>query len=128
MLLKRRDDVHSRDESAHHSEAWRVGTSNRVVRPPCWESIPGLHKKITNTGSGYIVWRNRFLSSLNVYKFGLKLVFLSLDGRAAGVEVTEDESRNEPKQLISNGAYSCFSVEMAVYVPGNWIALRRFYL
>jgi hypothetical protein len=30
--------------------AWRAGTSNRIVVPG-WESIPGLHKRFTNTGS-----------------------------------------------------------------------------
>jgi hypothetical protein len=49
---------------------------------------------------------------------GLKLVFLSLDGRAAGVEVIEDESRSDPKLFISNGA-QLFSVEMAFYAPGS---------
>ncbi len=36
------------------SVAWRTGTSNRVCRtgPPGWESIPGLLKRFTNSGSG----------------------------------------------------------------------------
>ena len=61
------------------------------------ESIPGLLKRLqilsqatlavgidswapetfTNSGSGYIGCRNRFLGSLNVYKFGLRLHWLS---------------------------------------------------
>jgi hypothetical protein len=69
-------------------------------------SVKGLHIGAQVT---CIDWRNLFLSSFNVYKFGLKLVFLSLDGRAAGVEVTKDESRGEPKLFISNGTQLLFS-------------------
>ncbi len=38
--------------------AWRAGTTNRVsygTGPPGWESIPGLFKRFTNTGSGYTI-------------------------------------------------------------------------
>ncbi len=33
---------------------WQAGTKNRVAvtGPPGWESIPGLLKRFTNTGSG----------------------------------------------------------------------------
>jgi hypothetical protein len=42
--------------------AGRAGTTYRVVVPVRhWESISGLLKGSTNTGSGYIGWRNRFL-------------------------------------------------------------------
>jgi hypothetical protein len=34
--------------------AWRAGIVELGCRfgPPCWESIPGLRKRFTNTGSG----------------------------------------------------------------------------
>ncbi len=37
-------------------EAWRAGTPNRVVVPALgWESVPGLLKRFTNTGSVQIL-------------------------------------------------------------------------
>jgi hypothetical protein len=36
--------------------AWRAGTTNRSrTAPPCWESISGLLKRFTNTGSGWLI-------------------------------------------------------------------------
>jgi hypothetical protein len=46
--------------------ALRAGMTNRVGVPAHQEleSIPRLPKKFTNTGSGYIGWRNRILGSI----------------------------------------------------------------
>ncbi len=50
----RRPGIDSEDSIPPAYVAWRAGTTNRVVLPvpPGWESIPGLLKRFTHTGSG----------------------------------------------------------------------------
>jgi hypothetical protein len=57
--------------------AWRAGTSNRVVVParPGWESIPGLLKRFTNSGSGYLGWRINSSESIPGLLKSLKIPF-----------------------------------------------------
>jgi hypothetical protein len=43
------------------------------VRQPYSYSVPSPHRLFKNSSTGYICGRNRFLGSLNVYRFGLSL-------------------------------------------------------
>ncbi len=57
VICKRltRPGIDSEDSIPPAYVAWLAGTTNRVVvhaGPSGWESIPGLHKRFTNTGSG----------------------------------------------------------------------------
>jgi hypothetical protein len=53
----KRPEIDSQDSIPPAYVAWRAGTSNRIVAPARqgWESIPGLLKRFTNTGSVFPV-------------------------------------------------------------------------